>query len=156
MSDKNEIVIDSEILKEVEDRKNPRLPPYLVAESKLQETGKIVSIFNLDLEAVIYEKMYILFEVYQKLEYELEEVKIELQIKKEKLLLETDFKTILDSNRPTIAEKDAYMRPFLAELEDKVDEKDKELKWYKNKLKILNDLIGSKRLLLEIEADLKR
>lgn len=152
MNENEKFVINSEKMEEVE---KPQIPFYIVSESKLQETGKEYNLFDLSLEEVVYEKMYILFEKYQYIQKKLDTAKLELQIKKEQMLMEIDFKEVLDTNRPTIAEKDAYMRPYLAEVEDEVDKWKYELKFYGDKLNVLNDIIATKRLLLEIEASLK-
>lgn len=155
MTKNEKVVIDEEYLKNVNEVKKPQIPFYLTSESKLQETGNVYNIFDLNLEEVVYEKMFILFEKYQVIQKKLDDAKVELQIKKEEMLMSVDFKKELDSNRPTIAEKDAYMRPFLAEYEEKVDKLNYDLKYYSDKLKVLNDLISTKRLMLEIEASLK-
>ena len=129
------------------------MPKYLICEFK-QEMGVISPIFDLKLEDLVYEKMFILFEKLQPLNNKIAEAEVELQTNKDKLLLETDFKKELGENRPTIAMKEAYMKPLLAEYEDKVDELTDSKVWYNNKLTILNDLIKTRRLELKIEGNL--
>ena len=132
------------------DDKINELPAYQITESLL-ETNLKVSIFDLNLEQLIFEKMFILFEKYQMLQKQRDTVEIEMQLCKDKLLLETDFEKELDKKRPTIAEKDAYMKPYLVKFEEDLDKLDYNLQFYKNKLVIINDLIKSRRLMLDIE-----
>ena len=132
----------------------PTIPIYELSESKLELTETKTSIFKLDLQELIYEKMFLLFEKLQVNENKLAEAEIDLQICKDKLLLETDFNEVLGKSRTNQAERDAYMKPFLAEHENKIDEYNTVVKFYKTKLNIINDLITAKRTLLTIEGAL--
>ena len=116
--------------------------------------GAKVSIFDLQLEDLIFEKMFLLFQKLQPAMLNLEDAKVELQFNKDKLLMETDFKTELGESRPTIAMKEAYMKPHLAEFEEKVSTNEEMVTFYKDKLNILNDLIKAQRTLLNIEGAL--
>ena len=130
------------------------IPIYELSESKLELTEQKVSLFKLDLQELIYEKMFLLFEKLQVNENKLAEAEIDLQICKDKLLLETDFSEVLGKSRTNQGERDAYMKPFLAEHENKIDEYNTVVKFYKTKLNIINDLITAKRTLLTIEGAL--
>lgn len=125
-----------------------------ISDSKKDLTGAIVSIMDLRLNDLIFEKMYLLFQKLQPALKEQESAKIELQFNKDKLLLETDFKTELGESRPTVAMKEAYMKPLLVTYEDKLDKCNDTVDFYKNKLTIINDLIKAQRLLLDIEGAL--
>lgn len=150
MSDKeiqvdNIEVVDSEEVVEVE------LPLYMKAES----TGEVdVNIMDLQLMDLIFEKMFLLFQRLQPAMKDLENAKIELQNNKDKLLLETNFKKELGESRPTIAMKEAYMKPLLSKFEDKVDEYNDLVVFYKDKINVVNDLIKAQRTLLTIEGAL--
>lgn len=130
-----------------------KMPAYMIAEH-LKNEGDY-SIFNLNLEQLIFEKMVLLFEKLQKLQNDLKYAEIALKDRKQQLLLETDFKKELGESRPTIAMKEAWMKPYLTEFEAKVESINDELVFYKNKLNIINDLIKHKRLLLQVEGGLK-
>lgn len=133
-----------------------QMPEYLVCETVRNQTGDIVSIMDLQLPQLIFEKMFLLFERLRFAENNLETAKIDLQNKKDTLLLETDFKTVLNESRPTVAMKEAYMKPHLADFENKVDKYNQQAVFYKDKISIINDLIRKERLLLEIEGGLKQ
>ena len=146
-----EIIIDeTENVKETEETK---IPDYMIAEH-LKAQGDY-SIFNLNLEQLIFEKMVLLFEKLQRLQNDLKFAEIELKDRKDTLLLETDFKKELGESRPTIAMKEAWMKPHLDKLEAKVERINNDVVFYKNKLTIINDLIKHKRLLLQVEGGLK-
>ena len=136
-----------------ENKPKVEMPKYLICEFK-EQMGIISPIFDLKLEDLVYEKMFLLFERLQPLNNKIAEAEVELQTNKDKLLLETDFKTVLGENRPTIAMKEAYMKPLLAEYENKLDELTDSKVFYNNKLTILNDLIKTRRLELKIEGNL--
>lgn len=131
----------------ISDIVNEEMPKYLKAEH-LQVTA---SIFDLNLEQLIYEKMFLLFEKVTVLNNKISTAEVELQVTKDKMLLETDFAKELDEKRPTIAMKEAYMKPFLADIENKIDELKSEYDFYKTKIIILNDLIKTRRMELKIE-----
>ena len=128
---------------------------FEICESKKDMFNLSVSIFDLKLQDLIFEKMYLLFQKLQPAMKNLESAKVELQFQKDKLLLETDFKTELNESRPTVAMKEAYIKPLVATYEEKVDEYSNKVTYYKDKLNVINDLIKSSRLLLEIEGALK-
>lgn len=136
-----------------ENKPKVEMPKYLICEFK-QELGVIAPIFDLKLEDLVYEKMFLLFEKLQPLNNKIAEAEVDLQTNKDKLLLETDFKKELGENRPTIAMKEDYMKPLLAEFENKLDELTDSKVFYNNKLTILNDLIKTRRLELKIEGNL--
>lgn len=147
----NEITIDeTENVKETEETK---MPVYMIAEH-LKAQGDY-SIFNLNLEQLIFEKMVLLFEKLQPAQVNLEKAKLNLQAEKDKLLMETDFQTELGESRPTVAMKEAWMKPRLLYYETEVDNYNSDVVFYKNKLNIINDLIKHKRLLLQVEGGLK-
>ena len=127
-----------------------------VCESKHDMFGLTVSIMDLKLQDLIFEKMYLLFQKLQPAMKNLESAKIELQDKKDDLLLNTDFKEKLNESRPTVAMKEAYIKPLVIKQQQKVDEFEDSVVFYKNKLNILNDLIKAQRTLLDIEGALKQ
>ena len=129
------------------------IPNYLVTEHRLLD-GVRISIFDLNLEDVIFEKMFLMFDKLEPLNKQVLCAEVELKIQKDKLLLETDFETILNKKRPTIAEKEAYMRPELSKYEDAVDDLKEQIRFYKDKLVIINDLVKAKALSLKIEGAL--
>lgn len=133
--------------------KKVEIPKYLQAEHLL-EAGVTASIFDLKLEDLVYEKMVLMFEKYNPAVKNLDTAKIDLQMQKDKLLLETDFKTVLNESRPTVAMKEAYIKPLVAQFEDKVDECKDQVEYYKSKLAIVNDLIKNRRIELKIENTL--
>ena len=127
-----------------------------VCESKHDMFGLTVSIMDLKLQDLIFEKMYLLFQKLQPAMKNWESAKIELQDKKDDLLLNTDFKEKLNESRPTVAMKEAYIKPLVIKQQQKVDEFEDSVVFYKNKLNILNDLIKAQRTLLDIEGALKQ
>lgn len=130
------------------------MPKYLICEFK-QEQGVLSPIFDLNLEDLVYEKMFLLFERLQPLNNKIADAEVELQTNKDKLLMETDFKKELGiTTKPTIADKEAVMRPLLAKYENNLDELTDSKVFYTNKLTILNDLIKTRRLELKIEGNL--
>lgn len=138
---------------EKNDVKKVEIPKYLQAEHLL-EAGVTASIFDLKLEDLVFEKMVLMFEKYNPAVKKLDTAKIDLQMQKDKLLLETDFKTELNESRPTVAMKEAYIKPLVAKFEDKVDECKDQVEYYKSKLAIVNDLIKNRRIELKIENTL--
>ena len=129
------------------------LPLYLITEHRLG-AGAVVNIFDLNLEDVIFEKMYLMFDKLEPLNKQLLDAKLELKINTDKILLETDWNEALGTKRPTIAEKEAHMRPLLSKYEDAVDDLNQQIRFYKDKLVIINDLIKAKGLSLKIEGAL--
>lgn len=131
-----------------------KLPKYRLVESQL-EHGVEKDIIRLQLDNLIFEKMFILFERHEPAIRNLESAKVERQMEKDRLLAETDFKKELGiTTKPTIADKDAVMAPFLAKFDDKIEKCEENVVFYKNKITILNDLIESRRLQLKMEAAL--
>lgn len=138
--------VDEKTVEEIE----PKL--YSIAEHAL-EFGYTMNLFKMDLEQLIYEKMFVLFEKLAPLNVNLKDAEVKLTMEKEELLRTLDFKKELGiTTKPTIADKEAVMRPFLAKLEDKVEEYEKDIAFYKNKIVIINDLIKMQRLQLRMEA----
>lgn len=131
------------------------MPLYMVSESKQQYYNQIINIMGLNLEDLIFEKMFILFEKLTKCQTDAETAKIELQLTRSKLLMETDFSAVLGKSRTNKEEREAYMKPHLAEYKEAVEQAEAQTKFYKNKIKILNDLIKAKALALELEGALK-
>lgn len=131
-----------------DDKQTKNLASYIVAESLINQ-GEF-SIFNLNLEQLIFEKMILLFEKMQPAQNDLKSAEIELSIIKNNLFMEIDFKKELGESRPTVAMKEAYIEPQIAEYKDKVDTAQEKVDFYKNKLNIINDLIKHKRLLLQV------
>lgn len=127
-----------------------------ICESKQDMFGQTVSIMDLQLKDLIFEKMYLLFQKLQPAIKDLETAKIDLQVNKDKFLLETDFEKELGKSRTNKDERMAVIKPLLAPFEDKVDEFNDKVIFYKNKLEILNDLIKAQRTLLSIEGALKQ
>ena len=142
--------------KDIEKVEIKEMPEYLVCETVRNQTGKIVSIMDLQLPQLIFEKMYLLFEKLRVAENNLETAKIKLQKDKDALLLETDFKKELGESRPTVAMKEAYIQQFTGDTEKEIAEHNESVVFYKDKLIIINDLIRKERLLLEIEGALKQ
>ncbi len=135
--------------------KKVELPAYQVCEH-MQEIEKVkVNIFRLNLEELIFEKMFLIFEKLFVADNRLEDNKVKLQLKRDELLLETDFSAVLGKSRTNKEEREAYIKPFLADLENKVDECNDKVKFYENKLKILNDLIELRKFELKIETHLQ-
>ena len=111
---------------------------------------------DLQLKDLIFEKMYLLFQKLQPAMSNLEYAEIELKTEENKLLLETDFEKELGKSRTNKDERNAFIKPLLSKYEEKVDDLDYEVKFYKNKIEILNDLIKAQRTLLTIEGALKQ
>ena len=143
--------VDAEMLEKIDDKPKVELPFYRVAESLLDSQNLLIDIFDLNLEKLIFEKMFILFQRLDVAETNLETEKINLLIVKEKLMLETNFNEVLGKTRHNKDEREAWMRPHLVKFEDKIDAFEHDIKFYKNKLNILNDLISMKRNLLKVE-----
>ena len=111
------IVVEEIIVDETENIKETKMPAYMITEH-LKAQGDY-SIFNLNLEQLIFEKMFLLFE--------------KLQPAQKK-----------------------YHRSFIDDFDDETINGSKELmEFYELKLDIINDLIGHKRLLLQVEGGLK-
>ena len=127
-----------------------------VCESKQDMFAQTVSIMDLQLKDLIFEKMYLLFQKLQPAMSNLEYAEIELKTEENKLLLETDFEKELGKSRTNKDERNAFIKPLLSKYEEKVDDLDYEVKFYKNKIEILNDLIKAQRTLLTIEGALKQ
>lgn len=131
------------------------LPRYMICEHMEEIQQVKVNIFKLNLEELIYEKMFLIFERLFVADNKLEDNKIKLQLERDKLLLETDFSTVLGKSRTNKEEREAYIKPFLADLENKVDECQNKVKFYENKIKSINDLISCRKMELRIETQLK-
>ena len=130
------------------------IPEYEISESA-KEMGIMKSIFNLSLDDLVYEKMFIMFEKLNPLEKDLVKAKQDLKAKKDELLRTIDFKKELNiTTKPTIADKDAVMKPQLQEFEDKINTANEDIKKYKDKLVIINDLINNKRVQMKVEGGL--
>ena len=142
------------IVMKVDHKVKVEIPEYEISESA-KEMGIVKSIFNLSLDDLVYEKMFILFEKQNPLEKDLIKAKQDLKLKKDELLRTIDFKKELNiETKPTIADKDAVMKPHLKVFEDKINTAKDEITKYKDKLVIINDLIKNKRLQLKIEGGL--
>ena len=142
------------IVMKVDHKVKVEIPEYEISESA-KEMGIVKSIFNLSLDDLVYEKMFILFEKQNPLEKDLVKAKQDLKLKKDELLRTIDFKKELNiETKPTIADKDAVMKPQLKVFEDKINTAKDEITKYKDKLVIINDLIKNKRLQLKIEGGL--
>lgn len=136
------------------DQKKIVIPEYEISESA-KEMGIMKSIFNLSLDDLVYEKMFIMFEKLNPLEKDLVKAKQDLKAKKDELLRTLDFKKELNiTTKPTIADKDAVMKPHLQEFEDKINTANEDIKKYKDKLVIINDLINNKRVQMKVEGGL--
>lgn len=133
------------------------LRDYEICEFIQEETdGLKTSIFDLKIDALVFEKMFIMFERVEPTQRKLDSEKALLKLKKDELLRTFDFKAELGiTTKPTIADKEAVMKPHLQEYEDSVAGYEERLKCYKNKLEIINDLIKNKRIMLKIEAELE-
>ncbi|MBQ8017483.1 MAG: hypothetical protein IJ258_05185 [Methanobrevibacter sp.] len=142
------------IVVEVDQKKMIVIPEYEISESA-REMGISKSIFNLSLDDLVYEKMFLMFEKISPLEKTLFNTKQDLKNKKDELLRTIDFKKELNiTTKPTIADKDAVMKPHLQEFEDKINTANEDIKKYKDKLVIINDLIDNKRVQLKVEGGL--
>lgn len=157
MTEKKDLQQDAEkepIVVEVDQKKMIVIPEYEISESA-REMGISKSIFNLSLDDLVYEKMFLMFEKISPLEKTLFNTKQDLKNKKDELLRTIDFKKELNiTTKPTIADKDAVMKPHLKEFEDKINTANEDIKKYKDKLVIINDLIGNKRVQLKVEGGL--
>ena len=154
MTEKSKNVEKHEEVPKIE-LKEVKLPKYQIVEHMKDMQDVTVNLFKLNLEELVFEKMYILFEKLNVANNNLESAKVERQQLKDKLLVETDFKAELGiSTKPTIADKEAVMQPQLAPFDDKIDKCTEEVEFYKNKLTIINDLINTRRLELKIETAL--
>ena len=67
---------------------------------------------------------------------------IEYKKKKCKLMLETDFKTVLDSSRPTVDEKKAYISLNTIELRKEKELLYNEIKLLELEIELCNDIIN--------------
>ena len=142
------------IVMKVDHKVKVEIPEYEISESA-KEMGIVKSIFNLSLDDLVYEKMFILFEKQNPLEKDLIKAKQDLKLKKDELLRTIDFKKELNiTTKPTIADKDAVMKPHLQEFEDKINTANEDIKKYKDKLVIINDLINNKRVQMKVEGGL--
>lgn len=136
------------------DQKKIVIPEYEISESA-REMGISKSIFNLSLDDLVYEKMFLMFEKISPLEKTLFNTKQDLKNKKDELLRTIDFKKELNiTTKPTIADKDAVMKHHLKEFEDKINTANEDIKKYTDKLVIINDLINNKRVQLKVEGNL--
>ena len=128
---------------------------YEIAEYLKHEKNVVCSLFDLTLEQLIYEKMYMLFEVLNDAEHELFNSVNDYEDKRNELLKTIDFKKELSiTTKPTIADKEAVMKPKLTEYYNQKLNAEKRVTFCKNKLTIINDLEKQKRLLLRIEGAL--
>lgn len=142
------------IVAEVDQKTIVVIPEYEISESA-KEMGINKSIFTLNLDDLVYEKMFILFELLDPAERVLLNTQQEMKNKKDELLRTIDFKKELNiTTKPTIADKDAVMKPHLQEFENTIKTTKDDIKLYENKLVIINDLIKNKRLQLKIEGGL--
>lgn len=129
---------------------------YEKSESKSDLYGiKNASIFLLNLEDLTYEKMYLQFEKLAPAQYKLDGAKVDMQVKKDKLLLETDWKKEYpNESRITNAIKDAHMKPLLESYVKRIDYLQRQITFYTNKISIVSELIRNRRLELKIENSL--
>ena len=154
MTEKKDLQQDAAPIVVKVDQKKIVIPEYEISESA-KEMGIMKSIFNLSLDDLVYEKMFIMFEKLNPLEKDLVKAKQDLKAKKDELLRTIDFKKELNiTTKPTIADKDAVMKPHLQEFEDKINTANEDIKKYKDKLVIINDLIGNKRVQMKVEGGL--
>lgn len=152
MEDKNQN-IEKTVNEAIMPVETVEVPKYLIAESIEDMKNIKISLFDLNLEELVYEKMSILFEKLYQANNNLEDAKVNLQIETDKILLETDFKSLGLTNEKM---RQAHIKTLTTGLEDKVDEKKEIVQFYKNKLTIINDLITVRKLELKIEANLQR
>lgn len=125
---------------------------YEKTESVMELAEKEISIFDLRLEDLVYEKMFVLFERLEPRETKINETKAKLEFKRNELLRTIDFKQELGiSTKPTKDDKEAVMKPYLAKLETELEELENTVRFYKLKLNVLNDLISTRKKLLDIE-----
>jgi len=134
--------------------KKVELPFHQIAESISDfENGEKVNIFRCNLEELIYEKMFIMFEKYIPAVEELQTKKLDLQLATDKILLETDFKSLGLTNEKM---RNAHIKPLVAGQEDAVDDWECKVRHYKAKLELINDLISARKLELKIETNLQK
>lgn len=114
---------------------------YEKTESILEED---VSIFQLDLDGLIYEKMFIVFEKISIAQKHKSKLKMELADKKIELLLTLDFEKELGKTRSNKEERDAIIKPYIAHFEEEIQTLQEEIEFYTNKVQIINDLIKMK------------
>ena len=88
------------------------------------------------------------------LQKKLSKVKAEEQNKRNDFLLKLDFATLTGEKRPTVAMKDSIMDKKLEKELSDINKLTEKVEFYKNKIKIVNDLISNARLLLKIENEL--
>jgi len=130
---------------------------YVICENKFEMTGAKVSIFDLQLQDLIFEKMFIMFQKLQPANKNVAQTKAELQVAKDDLLMQTNFKEVLGESRPTVAMKEAWInkQTSIKDLTDKLNSYEEDVQTYKDKVNILNDLIKAQRTLLAIEGALQ-
>lgn len=127
---------------------------YAVCEFKKENDAVEVSVFDLNINDLVFEKMFLLFQKLMPLQKELSEVKAEEQNKRNEFLLKLDFATLTGEKRPTVAMKDSIMDKKLEKELSDIGVLTEKVEFYKNKIKIVNDLISNARLLLKIENEL--
>lgn len=149
-----EISQSQEPTEKVDEESECVLKDYEICETARGD-GLCISIFNLDLRNLIYEKMYIMYEKITPMKEELFKSKIAHKTKKDDLLRNTDFKEVLGiTTKPTIADKEAVMAPSLKPYEDTIKSFEDDIKFYEDKIVILNDLIKAKRLEKKLENEM--
>lgn len=154
MKNQEQDIVKAEVVDEATMEKVEKAPVLKDFEKLEYIEGADISLFGANLEQLTYEKMFILFQRLQPALNDLKQAQISLENTRDKILLETDFKKELNENRPTIAMKEAYMKPLIAAYENKVEEHEETVEYYKNKITIINDLIRNARLMLKIEVAL--
>lgn len=127
---------------------------YAVCEFKKENDAVEVTIFDLNINDLVFEKMFLLFQKLMPLQKELSKVKADEQNKRNDLLLKLDFATLTGEKRPTVAMKDSIMDKKLEKELSDIGVLTEKVEFYKNKIKIVNDLISNARLLLKIENEL--
>lgn len=127
---------------------------YVVCEFKKENDAVEVSVFDLNINDLVFEKMFLLFQKLMPLQKELSKVKAEEQNKRNDYLLKLDFATLTGEKRPTVAMKDSIMDKKLEKELSDINKLTEKVEFYKNKIKIVNDLISNARLLLKIENEL--
>lgn len=128
-------------------------PNFQELESVTRADGKAVTLFEVSLECLIYEKGNLLFSKLFVLEEDLFLEKLNLKEQQENLLLKTNWNKELGKAKPTIAEKDAWMSPKLKPFNDKIHDLEVRIKFYKNKLTIINDLISLRKTEMKISEE---
>jgi len=127
---------------------------YAVCEFKKENDAVEVSVFDLNINDLVFEKMFLLFQKLMPLQKKLSKVKAEEQNKRNDYLLKLDFATLTGEKRPTVAMKDSIMDKKLEKELSDINKLTEKVEFYKNKIKIVNDLISNARLLLKIENEL--